>query len=537
VGKVGKWALAVALCVGCAKGPEHVSGNVVPDGGGVVTQPPPPPPPDDAGPPDSGTPPDAGEPLPNFGAGLWPVANLEFGFKDGILETPVVAMSSDEAQNLWVATHFALYLLRPGETKFHRYDTGNSNLHLQGNAIEYCADRFFADGDKSCRFGEASNVGITTIVGGRANEVFVGYDGAHDWNDPHDGDWFSVNRHSGKVDRVKVKDDDTLDVVRFDLVSGNSPQFWHNRIVYRMVYDHFIHRHELYVGTEHGIDKLSPDKWFEPRKDWPFVDNLHWMSDHLHPVACLGEQCTGDEGKDDQRMGEWRGLALSPEGDLWVGGKWSAGKIFYTEANAGVKPDGSPDPEGNTGWFQRGGKAFTDPVTGRGYAFGFDFCGTSGTRKVWQNGAGWVQTSCSPQSGTPPIFWPPNPGDPVGITAVTVTPDGTTWWASGPFGGNPAYGIASYDGHRFSYFDPAQIGMAESMVMDMVALPDGRLVVAGPNSGLTFWDPKTGKHTSMRAGQGIPGDQVLQMELDTMLDPPALHLATSGGAAMIRVMP
>jgi hypothetical protein len=303
-----------------------------------------------------------------------------------------------------------------------------------------------------------------------------------------------------------------------------------------MVYDHFIHKHELYVGAEHGVIKLSPDLWFPPNKSWPYRDYLYWMSDHLHPVTCFHQQCTGNEGRDSQRMGDWRGLAISPEGDLWVGGKWSAGKIFYTPLNAELKPDGTPNGEGKTGWFQRGGNAFDDPETGRSYAFGFDFCGTNGIRDVW-NGSAWQTQSCSPYSGTPPVFWPPSPGEPVSISAVTVTPDGVSWWASAPPGSDPAYGLASFDDKAFKYYDPIRdAGMAEYNVADLLALPDGRLVLAGPGTGLTFWDPKTGKHTSLRAGQGIPDDRVLRLQLDTMVDPPALQVATEGGAAVLRVL-
>ncbi len=41
----------------------------------------------------------------------------------------------------------------------------------------------------------------------------------------------------------------------------------------------------------------------------------------------------------------------------------------------------------------------------------------------------------------------------------------------------------------------------------------------------------------MHAGQGIPDDNVIQLELDHMVNPPALHVATAGGAAVFRVFP
>jgi len=545
VGKVGKWTLAVAL-LGAACAKSHVA-----DGGNPIIVPPDAGPadagPGDAGPPDAG-PPDAGPPPGTimFGTkGPWPVANVEYGYADGIQEAPVVGVSTDEpvlqadggvSQNLWIATNWALYLVKPGEKTARRYDA-RDGLHLQGRQVEYCADQYFESGDKTCRYGAAADPGISTIVGGGPNEIFVGYWGAHDWNSPNDGDWFDVLRHTGKLDRVRLKQDGTLDVARFDMVSGNTPMFWHNRTVFRMVYDHFIHKHELYVGTEHGVDKFSPDKYFPPNPQWPFIDNLYWMSDHLHPVTCMNSWCTGNERLDPQMMGEWRGLAITGDGDLWVGGKWSAGKIFYTPLNAELKANGSPNPQGLTGWAQRGGDSFKDPKTGLAFSFGNQFCGTSGVVNMW-NGSAWQTQSCSPMSGTPPVFWPPNPGNPVGISAVTVTPDGKSWWASGPFGSDPAYGLASFDGHTFQYFDPIRdAGMREYIVVDMVALPDGRLVLASQASGLTIWDPVKKTQVSLRAGQGIPDDQIIHLELDTMVNPPALHVATRGGAAVLRVLP
>jgi hypothetical protein len=79
--------------------------------------------------------------------------------------------------------------------------------------------------------------------------------------------------------------------------------------------------------------------------------------------------------------------------------------------------------------------------------------------------------------------------------------------------------------------------MSENNITDMIGLPDGRLVIAGGSSGLTFWNPNTGVHTSMQAGQGLPSDQVIRMELDLMVNPPALHVSTANGAATIRVFP
>ena len=100
------------------------------------------------------------------GPSPWGAANTIHIAGDGILEQPVIGATTDEAQNLWVATHSALYLLKPGETLFRRF-TVRDGLHLQGNRVEYC-DADFAGGDRSCPiFGAAANPGISEIEGGR----------------------------------------------------------------------------------------------------------------------------------------------------------------------------------------------------------------------------------------------------------------------------------------------------------------------------------------------------------------------------------
>jgi hypothetical protein len=235
--------------------------------------------------------------------------------------SPVVGMTTDGALNRWVATHQALYLMRPGEKTFHRYDA-RDGLHLAANPVTYC-DTWAPH--PSCLSGAAVSPGITEIAGGGTGEVFVGYaghdDGTEDFDDP--------NRHTGKLDRVRVDGSGAITVQRLDLVNSTTAQFWHNRTVQRLVYDRA--RKELYVGTNHGIDRLQPDRYRDPKPGEWFLNVTHeWLSDHLHPRVCFHAACTGDESKDDQRMGDWRGVALAPDGDLWVAGKWTAGKIRWT---------------------------------------------------------------------------------------------------------------------------------------------------------------------------------------------------------------
>jgi hypothetical protein len=444
--------------------------------------------------PGAATPPvESPEAPPRFGGpGPWPVANQVFGAAEGIGESPVVGASTDEAQNLWVATHTALYLLRPGETTFRRYGS-RDGLHLMDNPAsireDYC-------GSTAVVTGAAAEPGISTIVGGADGEVFVGYFGASemvgDCTDP------AFARHSGKIDRVRLRPDDSLEVTRFDLASvGFGMNFWHNRSVYRLVYDHVHHPHTLYAGANHGVDLILPDRYRDPRPgEWSGSPLVEWLGDHLHPHVCYHAACPLDtEG--DQRMGDWYGLAIAPDGDLWTAGRYAAGKIRW-------------DPLGPYHWeHDRGGaEAFSE-------AFG------------------------DPYPGNPPVFQPPLEGDPVSLTAVAVSPDETVWFGNKRFfGEDQNYGIASFRrGQGFTYHSPFEVGMSELDVQDIVALPDGRLVFAGPTTGLVVHDPATGRHQAIRAGQGIPDDRVTRLELDTMVDPPALHVSTAGGAASLRVLP
>jgi len=348
----------------------------------------------------------------------------------------------------------------------------------------------------------------------------VGYWAFHTW-DPNDGTYLDPWRHNGKLDRVRIKADKSgnpilkdgkpqLEVIRFDMVSNNSAEFWHNKSVLKMVYDHFINKHEMYVGCDHGITKISPDKWKESVGWFLAPENQQsWMSDHLHSQTCFHKKC---EGEKDLRISNWRGLAVDANGDLWTGGRYAASRIRYVADNTIWWK--TPRPNG-------GGNAH-DPGLGDGY------------------------TGCF-GSSTRPVFCPPLEGDPVNISATTITKDGKIWFASGTLFHEPQdvpYGIASLTRNdatgqnTFAYYDPVRdVGLAQSDVRDMIALPDGRLAVAGLQGGLVIWDPATGNRVSMGAAQGISDDKVLRMQLDTMVEPPALQIATRSGATILRVLP
>jgi len=423
------------------------------------------------------------------GPGPWLVTNAIYGSAEGIQESPVVGMTTDEAQNRWLATNAALYLLRPGDSRFRRFDSSDG-LHLPGNPVRYC-DRDFVGGDRACPiFGAAVAPGISAIAGGAQGEVFVGYFGH--WEGT--GDWSDPNRHTGKLDRVRLKPDGSLQVDRMDLVASTTAQFWHNRTIERLLYDHA--RHELYAGTNHGVDRLQPNAFRYPRQgEWFLAATHEWLSDHLHPSVCYHTACTGNESKDTQMMGEWRGLALAPDGDLWVAGKWAAGKIRWTQQLSQWHAR-----NGNETYAVAFGDPY-DPVTG----------------------------------ANAPVFRPSREGDPVELSAVSVAKDGLVWFACGPrMTSTRPYGIASWDGKSFRYFDAVKdAGLAESSVRDLVALPDGRLAVASIST-LVLWDPAARRHTTVT---GLPGGSIQRLELDQQVTPPTLHVAADGGAAALRILP
>ena len=97
--------------------------------------------------------------------------------------------------------------------------------------------------------------------------------------------------------------------------------------------------------------------------------------------------------------------------------------------------------------------------------------------------------------------------------------------------------VASYDGRRFEYYQASALGLPERSVKDLVCLPDGRVVLAGYSSGLAIWDPATRTSKRITAGDGIPSNRILSLEVDRMPSPFTLHVATAGGAAALRVLP
>jgi hypothetical protein len=504
------FAAALVLSLACGGGSSH------------STPPAQPPPQQPQQPPPQ---PQAPAAVPFGTQGPWAVANTVYGWDDGIEEPTVVAMTTDEAQDRWVATPRALYLLRPGDKRFTRFDE-TAGLHL-GDVTgrtpgpvgwaKYCDGRPIAS-DAPCNtlmlWGGASAEGIRSLVGGAPGEVFVGYAGAHtdgtvckDQDDPTGDagyDYCDPLRHSGKIDHVRLNADGTLEVHRFDLLSNLiGGKYWHDRYMNRLVYDHFVHPGTLYSGSEHGVTILFPDRWRAPRPDeWFDLAYSEYMGDHLHAQVCRntdGRPCQGEGA--GQRMGDWLGLAIDDQGRLWHAGKWSAGRITWNS-----------DPHT---WVDRNGAAF-DAAFGDPYAPG--------------------------GVGTPPVFEVAEEGHEARMTGAAWCSDGRTWFTTkgAEDGPSAARGdaVAVWDGRRFQYFTGPAVGIPEAGVRDVACLPDGRLVFAGFTTGLSVYDPVSRTSTPIRAWGGlIPSDGIRSIEVDRMVNPPTLHVATDAGAAALRQLP
>jgi hypothetical protein len=144
-----------------------------------------------------------------------------------------------------------------------------------------------------------------------------------------------------------------------------------------------------------------------------------------------------------------------------------------------------------------------------------------------------------PYPGNPPVFNPPREGDPVNIRGVAVTPDGTAWFASGEVEAwrGPTYGLASWDGRTFLHVDPTSLGAIEYNILELTTIPDGRLVLAFPTSGLLVWKPGEPRGHRLTVSNGLPGEQIRRVSLDLMHQPPLLMVPTDGGLAVLRNVP
>jgi hypothetical protein len=412
------------------------------------------------------------------GPGPWPAARVTvYGRADGLDAPLILEASSDEAQSVWAVSHEALYLMQPGQIRFRRY-TGADGLSL----------------------ANAEPPGIVAVTGGAANEAWVGYEGASGIDGQID-----PTRFRGKLDRVRLRPDGTLDVTHYNVHNNDGVGFdskgnviraadgcpdphltdWsynENRSVRSFLYDHEYHRGTLYVGFQHGVTRIEAGK----------KDPTHCFdyADHVHPTVrdSLGVQ----------RMGDWRALALDPSqrvnwrtgkaarGHLWMGGKYTAGAIAWTPA-----------------------------------LFDWTFNARNPFVKAFVD---------------PPVF-PVLPGeDPIHVHGIAPMSDGTVYIASGPgTGGNLGFAVYKAENQPVTYFTPASIGLPKSDIIDMRRLPDDTVLIALEGTGLFRSNPRPAPRGTMEGPlAGLPSKQINRLYVDEMVIPTAVYVATANGFAVVR---
>lgn len=391
-----------------------------------------------------GAPADLGSTGPDLGdpAGPWPTADLTpYGASSG-LDAPILDSSADDAQNIWAASAGALYLLRPGHTTFEKF-TAADGLHI---------------GPFTDPTGSPAMTNITAIAAGRGDEVFVGYQGYETLGDPYQDT--EAQKELGNADRVTVDAAGKLTVVRYLFrCDYEHSTCWENRSPRRMIFAHTgIAAGHLFIGFNHGVSHVYADQF----------------GDHVHPEVWY----VGSDGSRTEKIGEWYGLALTPAGDLWMGGRYGVGLQPWNAVP-------------HFSW-----------VDGR---FIYAFTIYSGDHGL---------------------------DVPVGYRederAIAVAPDGTVWFAS------LTHGLASWNPQTThgNYQQIVAWGSKDGLPTDLVdvaADPDGTLWLVTSGGALERFNPASGTVT---AWPGVSG--VRRIHLDQTVTPRALYLAMDSGVAVIR---
>ncbi len=367
-------------------------------------------------------------------AGPWPVADLTiYGAAQGL--GAILDANPDDAQNIWAASNDTLYLLRPGATMFQKF-TAADGLHIQP----------FTD-----PYGNPAMTWITAIAGGPGGQVFVGYYGYETLGNPYLDT--EAQKELGNGDRVTVGSDGKLGIVRYlfrcDYEGANG--CWEDRSPRRILYAHTgTAAGHVFFGFNHGVAHVFNDMF----------------GDHVHPEVWY--QPTNEE-----KLGEFYGLAVLPTGDLWMAGRYGVGLQPW-----------NPVPH-------------FDWVNGHFiYAFTTDTPDHSLDVPV-----GYVENN----------------------RGAAVTPDGTLWLA------RQNGGLASWNPASKTYGAIQHWGQVPSDLRDVQADPDGTLWLVTSGGSLLRFDPGSG---ALQTWPGVGG--VTRIYVDSTVTPRAVYAAMSGGLAVIR---
>jgi|GEM_PF-1398380 len=336
---------------------------------------------------------------------------------------PVWSVSSDQAGNVWAANGASLLLLPSGS-------------------------------DEWKSFGEADGLSPwppISVGGGRANEVYVGYRGVFPDSDPFDDPPEIAS--SGGVDRIRL-DGGKLSRFRFDISSPPAPEYPMGRHILRICYREVPvltgpYAGDVWFGCNHGVAMWS--------------ERFQMVQEHQHAAINVN---------DSLYVGDFRGVAVAPNGNVWLGGDVRSGLLRYAD-------------EGGQFW------AALDPEI-----------------DVWPPGAAL------------------DPSDPLAndwVMDMVADASGGLWVAS--FGN----GVARMEpSGSWSFIDTRQ-GLPDNRAYGLALDPDGSLWIA-TDAGLARLSGG-GIRQVIDATDGLRGS-VLGVHVDTTTTPRRVLVATSAGVGV-----
>lgn len=300
----------------------------------------------DAGTPDSGTPdsgtPDSGTPdsgTPDGGSTGGPTvppdrAGWRFLGTEAGGPREVLGVTQDEGGNIWVAGgEDGLCLLRANASTFKCF--------TMADGLKPWAPWKGKDPAPEKRY-----LKVISVTGGPAGTVWVGYQGQANC----ESEFYKAQGEfedpaifkSGDADRVELQDDGSIKVQHYDIHSPahSVPGYGHREklcTVNRIVWDK--QRDALWFASNHGLawgepdyqgaelcsdpDILAANEWVYIYKDAAGNETgretrqrcKFGVMEHVHPAIAMSD----DASEDSRLAGDVWGVAVRPDGDVWMG--------------------------------------------------------------------------------------------------------------------------------------------------------------------------------------------------------------------------
>ncbi len=292
---------------------------------------------------------------------------------------------------------------------------------------------------------------ILAVAGGNANEVFVGYEGVFP-----DGNAFDDPPEiatSGDVDRLTLRPDGTFDRVHYDISSPPDDEYPDGRDPVRTCYRIVPvlsgpFAGDVWFGCNHGVAMWSA-RWGR-------------VLEHRHTaINRNGSLYTGD----------FRGLAVAPNGNVWIGGAHRGGVIHYADEGgnffAPIDPEIDAFPPGVSKDPNADDWTMAMAVDGAG---GVWVAGFGNGLGHMTEGGSWTHLTTA--DGLPDDR----------VYDLARDPDGTLWAAAGE-------GLVRLDGHAIvQTFNNMNGPNGTYMAVGIDAASSPRRVLFGTSRGIGVYD-------------------------------------------------